>query len=62
MVNLGQQFDRVYMGFGQLVKRYAAVVLFPTISFGLIFADWNHTRKWKLQRDAAKSSSEELTL
>ncbi|XP_075229527.1 uncharacterized protein LOC142329081 [Lycorma delicatula] len=27
--------------------KYSACITFPTLSFAAIFADWNHTRKWK---------------
>ncbi|ODM95279.1 NADH dehydrogenase [ubiquinone] 1 beta subcomplex subunit 1 [Orchesella cincta] len=52
LVNFDLQTGEIYMGFRYLVKRYSIVVFFPTVSFGLIFADWNHTRKWKLQKAA----------
>lgn len=33
---------------GRLIKRYAAVVVFPTVAASTIYLDWNYTRKWKL--------------
>jgi len=29
------------------VGKYLPSIFFPTFFFGLIFMDWNHTRKWK---------------
>ncbi|XP_076622496.1 uncharacterized protein LOC143342464 [Colletes latitarsis] len=31
----------------KLISRYWAVTLFPTVVVTAIYADWNHTRKWK---------------
>lgn len=39
-----------FMDLSQILKRHKAAILWPTISFGLIFLDWNHTRKWKLRK------------
>ena len=32
------------------IGKYFPSVFFPTFFFGLIFLDWNHTRKWKAER------------
>lgn len=32
------------------MRKYFPSVFFPTLFFGLIFLDWNHTRKWKVQK------------
>ena len=33
--------------FGSLVRKYAAVVIFPTIAVSTIYADLRRTQKWK---------------
>ncbi|OXU26659.1 hypothetical protein TSAR_010844 [Trichomalopsis sarcophagae] len=32
---------------GYLIRKYAAVVIFPTIVFSSIYADLRRTQKWK---------------
>ncbi|XP_020808822.1 uncharacterized protein LOC110184580 [Drosophila serrata] len=34
----------------QLVRKYGAVIFFPTVAVGSIYADWSHTREWKRQQ------------
>ncbi|XP_034196665.1 uncharacterized protein LOC117612072 isoform X1 [Osmia lignaria lignaria] len=33
----------------RIIKRYWAVIFFPTFTAVTIYADWNHTRLWKKQ-------------
>jgi len=40
------------------VWRYVPSIFFPTLFFGMIFADWNHTRKWKAEKQAALKKPE----
>lgn len=49
------------LSIGKIISRYAAVVLFPTVSVSLIFLDWNHTRKWKIaEREKQAALNSEL--
>ncbi|KAH8304881.1 hypothetical protein KR018_006034 [Drosophila ironensis] len=32
-----------------LARRYGAVIFFPAVAVGSIYADWSHTRDWKIQ-------------
>ena len=32
------------------MRRYIPSVFFPTLFFGMIFLDWNHTRQWKAEK------------
>jgi hypothetical protein len=41
---------------GALWRRYRVSILFPVFSLAAIFADWNHTRKYK-NALAAKQAS-----
>ncbi|KAH8363749.1 uncharacterized protein LOC110184533 [Drosophila serrata] len=34
----------------QLARKYGAVIFFPTVAVGSIYADWSHTREWKRQQ------------
>ncbi|KAH8290077.1 hypothetical protein KR044_007037 [Drosophila immigrans] len=34
----------------QLARKYGAVIFFPTVAVGSIYADWSHTRSWKRQQ------------
>ena len=46
---------------GRKLGKYLPSILFPSLCFGLIFMDWNHTRKWKLERALkANQLSDEL--
>ncbi|XP_034473890.1 uncharacterized protein LOC117781244 [Drosophila innubila] len=42
----------------QLARKYGAVIFFPTVTVGSIYADWSHTREWKRQqqRDAQSAA------
>lgn len=37
------------------LRRYSAVIFFPTFAVSTIWADYNHTRKWKLVKAALES-------
>ncbi|XP_017093031.1 uncharacterized protein [Drosophila bipectinata] len=41
----------------QLARKYGAVIFFPTVAVGSIYADWSHTREWKLQQQQLKRSA-----
>ncbi|XP_034123285.1 uncharacterized protein LOC117580726 [Drosophila guanche] len=42
----------------QLALKYAAVIFFPTVAVGSIYADWSHTRKWKRQKHQLAHSAQ----
>jgi len=44
------------------VAKYFPSVFFPTMFFGMIFLDWNHTRKWKAEKESRKRIEEEAKL
>ncbi|XP_015025650.2 uncharacterized protein LOC115768264 [Drosophila novamexicana] len=41
----------------QLARKYGAVIFFPTVAVGSIYADWSHTRAWKRQQLLAAQSA-----
>ncbi|XP_023170023.1 uncharacterized protein LOC111598824 [Drosophila hydei] len=41
----------------QLARKYGAVIFFPTVTVGSIYADWSHTREWKRQQLLAAHSA-----
>ncbi|XP_002071683.2 uncharacterized protein LOC6649155 [Drosophila willistoni] len=42
----------------QLARKYGAVVFFPTVAVGSIYADWSHTREWKRQKQQLARSEQ----
>ena len=44
------------------VGKYFPSVFFPTFFFGLIYLDWNHTRKWKAEQALNRRIVEEAKL
>jgi len=42
------------------LKRSIPSVFFSTVCFGAIYADWNHTRKWKQNIQLQKEIIEEI--
>jgi hypothetical protein len=43
---------------GRFWKRYWVVIILPTFTAGSIFLDLSHTRTWKQQQAALKSTAE----
>ncbi|XP_034117648.1 uncharacterized protein LOC132796167 [Drosophila nasuta] len=41
----------------QLARKYGAVIFFPTVAVGSIYADWSHTRSWKRQQQQAAQNA-----
>ncbi|XP_030380989.1 uncharacterized protein LOC115628875 [Scaptodrosophila lebanonensis] len=42
----------------QLARKYGAVIFFPTVAAGSIYADWSHTRNWKRQQQELARNAE----
>lgn len=40
--------------FGQLIRKYSLVIIFPTFTAGAIYADYSHTQRWKAQKALEK--------
>lgn len=38
---------QVLKNIGRLYHKYVTAITFPVVFFGLIYADWSHTQKWK---------------
>lgn len=42
------------ISFGQLIRKYSLVIIFPTLTAGAIYADYSHTQRWKAQKALEK--------
>ena len=42
--------------------RLGPSIFFPVMCFGSIYADWSHTRKWKLEQARIQQIKEDLPL
>ncbi|XP_055383202.1 uncharacterized protein LOC129613243 [Condylostylus longicornis] len=41
----------------QFLRKYGAVIFFPTFTASTILADLNHTRNWKREQEQLKKES-----
>ena len=47
---VGSKKPGLYATYLKPMGRYMPSILIPGFFFGLIFVDWNHTRKWKAEK------------